>query len=148
MKNESRREFLKQACTLSACICCMGTISMLSSCGTSNRATSSVPSFTETANELSIPASTFSDKNFVVIPAKKYDQPLYVTKQADGSYFALRMYCTHKGCSVNLVADKFICPCHHSEFSLQGDVLTGPATKNLISLPVSSEETNVIVHFI
>ncbi|MFI5135944.1 MAG: Rieske 2Fe-2S domain-containing protein [Chitinophagales bacterium] len=147
MKNESRREFLRQAGTVGACVCCMGAISFLSACSTSGKAGASVPSFTETADEVTIPAALFADKNYLIVPAKKYEQPLYITKQPDGSFLALRMYCTHKGCKLNAAADKFVCPCHGSEFSLNGDVTKGPAKTNLISLPVSLDQSNVIVHF-
>ena len=147
MKNESRREFLKQAGTVSACVCCMGAVSFLTSCSTSKKASVSIPVFTETASEVTIPAAAFNEKHYLIIPAKKYEQSIYVAKQGNDKYLALRMYCTHKGCEVNLTPDKFICPCHNSQFSLQGDVLSGPAKQSLISLPVSTDETNVIVHF-
>jgi len=147
MKNETRREFLVQAGTLGACLCCMGGISFLESCSTSKKASTTVPSFIETADELTIPVAAFAEKNYVIIPAKKYSQPIYLTKVNNSTYEALRMYCTHKGCQVNAAPDKFVCPCHGSEFSLHGDVLKGPAKEPLVSLPVTVDASNVIVHF-
>ena len=147
MKIESRRDFLKQAGAAGACICCMGAISFLASCGSSKNAAASVPSFTETADQLSIPAAAFTDKPYLIIPAKKFEQPLFISKQIDGSYRALRMYCPHKGCEVNHTPDKFVCPCHGSEFTLHGDVTKGPAKENLASLPVTMDQENVTVHF-
>lgn len=41
--------------------------------------------------------------------------------------------CSHLGCSVNLSSnkDRFECPCHGSQFGLNGSVLHGPATAPL-----------------
>ena len=147
MKNETRREFLVQAGTLGACICCLGATSFLASCGTSKKVYASVPSATETADAVTIPAAAFSGKSYLIVPVKKFEQPLYITKQDDGTYLALRMHCTHRGCEVNATPDKFVCPCHGSEFSLHGDVLKGPAKDPLQSLPVTADTENVIVHF-
>ena len=41
--------------------------------------------------------------------------------------------CTHNGCLVKYDKDKgkLICPCHASEFTLNGKVIRGPATTDL-----------------
>ena len=41
--------------------------------------------------------------------------------------------CTHLGCAYRWQAEKkaFLCPCHGSAFSAQGDVITGPASRPL-----------------
>ena len=147
MKNETRREFLVQAGTLSASFCCLGATTFLASCGTSKNVYATVPSLTETAEAVTFPAAAFAGKNYLIVPVKKYQQPLYISKQADGTFLALRMHCTHRGCEVNATPDKFICPCHGSQFSLHGDVLKGPAKEPLASLPVNADSENVIVHF-
>ncbi len=45
--------------------------------------------------------------------------------------------CPHLGCKVRLdqTAQRFICPCHGSQFSLDGKYLRGPAKKDLKHLP-------------
>ncbi len=42
-------------------------------------------------------------------------------------------HCTHMGCILNFYKDKnkFICPCHHSQFSIAGVRIKGPAKRNL-----------------
>jgi len=42
-------------------------------------------------------------------------------------------HCTHMGCILNIDASKerFVCPCHSSEFSYDGVRLKGPAKRNL-----------------
>ena len=51
--------------------------------------------------------------------------------------------CTHNGCLVKYdkTNGKLICPCHDSEFSLDGKVLKGPASKDL-AVTVTESYTN------
>ncbi len=56
----------------------------------------------------------------------------------DEKLTALHSSCTHLNCMFTWDGNKqvFICPCHGSEFSRQGEVLKGPATRNLDQFPV------------
>ena len=55
-----------------------------------------------------------------------------VTQPSAGVFKGLSAKCTHKGCTVDKVADGTIdCPCHGSKFNLDGTVANGPATKPL-----------------
>jgi Rieske Fe-S protein len=53
---------------------------------------------------------------------------------SETSVFAIN--CSHLGCSIalNPEAKRFDCPCHGSEFTLDGQVLHGPATAPLSHL--------------
>jgi len=45
-------------------------------------------------------------------------------------------HCTHLGCIIDEVENgKLICPCHGSEFNLEGEAVKGPAYKPLGSVP-------------
>jgi len=49
--------------------------------------------------------------------------------------------CTHLGCKINQEKNnKFICPCHGSQFSLNDEVIKGPATKNLTQFNYSKDK--------
>ncbi len=48
-----------------------------------------------------------------------------------GGIAALSLTCTHLGCIVEGTATGFSCPCHGSQFGLQGEVLSGPAPRGL-----------------
>lgn len=39
---------------------------------------------------------------------------------------ALSAICTHQACLLDIAGASLVCPCHGSEFSMQGDVLEGP----------------------
>ena len=67
-----------------------------------------------------------------------------ITIREDNILKKVSKICTHMGCLLNLNKDskKLICPCHGSEFSLNGTVLEGPAHKNLDTLTLSEKYTN------
>lgn len=74
---------------------------------------------------------TLSGEGPLTLPAKR----LVLLRQA-GRIAALSLECTHLGCLVNSVDEGFFCPCHGSEFGPHGEVLSGPAPRNLDWLPV------------
>jgi cytochrome b6-f complex iron-sulfur subunit len=51
-------------------------------------------------------------------------------RDAQGLY-AMSMQCTHKGCALVFSGAQLDCPCHHSRFDSNGNVLVGPATTQL-----------------
>jgi len=61
----------------------------------------------------------------------KINDELMLIRNSETTFLAIRTICTHKGCDVELEGNKFVCPCHGSEFSLTGKVETGPAEENL-----------------
>lgn len=57
------------------------------------------------------------------------------------SYSALSTRCTHQSCDVELPQNGSItCLCHSSRFTLDGKVITGPATAPLTSYPLTYDE--------
>ena len=49
-----------------------------------------------------------------------------------GTIKAFTSVCTHQGCTINKFENqKLKCPCHGSEFSTLGSVVTGPASQSL-----------------
>jgi Rieske Fe-S protein len=48
-----------------------------------------------------------------------------------GSYATLEARCPHRGCGVNYTGGLLLCPCHYSEFALDGAVIRGPAIDSL-----------------
>lgn len=50
--------------------------------------------------------------------------------------YALSLVCTHLGCTVTVLPERLICPCHGSSFDRNGQVLEGPARQALKRLNV------------
>ena len=71
---------------------------------------------------------------------------LWVVRK-DGRLFALEARCTHLGCTPRWTADEgvFRCPCHGSRFTIDGDVVNGPATRPLPRLAIRTEHDQVLV---
>ncbi|MHB1397164.1 MAG: QcrA and Rieske domain-containing protein [Trichloromonadaceae bacterium] len=54
--------------------------------------------------------------------------------------YALSLVCTHLGCTVTVLPERLICPCHGSSFDRNGRVLEGPARLALKRLSVVERE--------
>lgn len=64
----------------------------------------------------------------------------------DSGLYAVTATCTHLGCNINGEGNRFVCPCHGSEFDLSGRVLQGPATTSLAHFEVSlSADGRVVI---
>ncbi|MBD1868565.1 cytochrome b6-f complex iron-sulfur subunit [Oculatella sp. FACHB-28] len=61
--------------------------------------------------------------------------PTYVVVESDSEIasFGLNAVCTHLGCVVpwNAAENKFMCPCHGSQYNNEGKVVRGPAPLSL-----------------
>jgi menaquinol-cytochrome c reductase iron-sulfur subunit len=64
----------------------------------------------------------------------------WVVKHEDNSLVAFGPICTHLGCAYHWDESKseFLCPCHTSLFSIDGQVMSGPAPR-----PLDRYETKV-----
>ncbi len=59
---------------------------------------------------------------------------LLVARTGQSSFAALNATCTHQACQITAYSGStYICPCHGSQFSTNGQVLSGPATRNLVA---------------
>ena len=77
-----------------------------------------------------------------LITVSEADAALITTE--DG-FRALSLECPHLGCIVEPYGDVFICPCHNSQFTLNGDVLQGPAGEPLRTLEIIITEENHLI---
>lgn len=60
----------------------------------------------------------------------------FIIVNQNNSITVLSSHCTHLGCKISKIEQgNFICPCHGSEYDLQGKVIKGPAHKNLEIIP-------------
>jgi cytochrome b6-f complex iron-sulfur subunit len=70
----------------------------------------------------------------------------YLVRLEDGGLLALYYRCSHLGCTVPYEQEtgQFVCPCHGSAFSRDGDVLNEPAPRPLDMFSLTINETGEI----
>ena len=69
-----------------------------------------------------------------------------VTQPEAGDFRGFSAVCTHTGCLINEVADGTInCPCHGSKFSLDGEVVKGPAARPLNAKAITIQDDSIIL---
>lgn len=92
--------------------------------------------FQQKEDMLIIPLSEFEVKktnklrDFVLVQSA-FGFPICIYRISDKKYVAALLKCTHRGCELNVGGGIYSCPCHGSEFDIQGKVLEGPADQNL-----------------
>jgi len=71
---------------------------------------------------------------------------LIVNKKDQIEKYGVNAVCTHLGCVVpwNKAANKFICPCHGSQYDFTGKVVRGPAPLSLAIAHVEVDEGKVV----
>lgn len=69
---------------------------------------------------------------------------IWVVRNQRG-FYALSARCTHLGCRLRRAERQFQCMCHGSVFSLDGEVLTGPAARSLERVYIALNKDGRIV---
>lgn len=74
---------------------------------------------------------------------------VWVIKHSHGNITVFSPVCPHLGCRFlwDSTVERFECPCHASEFSLEGKVLYGPAPRPLDVLPHKIEHGELFVRW-
>jgi cytochrome b6-f complex iron-sulfur subunit len=74
------------------------------------------------------------------------EQKVFVVHEAAG-FFALSATCTHLGCMTRYEKEnnRIFCPCHGSQFAVDGAVTGGPAPRALRRLDLALEDGRLIV---
>lgn len=66
----------------------------------------------------------------------RVNDEIMLIRKSETEFIAVKTICTHKGCDVELEGNKFVCPCHGSEYTIEGKLTEGPAKKDLTTYPV------------
>ena len=76
----------------------------------------------------------------------RVDIPAVIYRRGS-DYQAFSLVCTHLGCVLEESPTGYTCPCHGSQFSLNGRVESGPAVKDLAALKIElTEEGDLLLH--
>lgn len=67
-----------------------------------------------------------------------------VTQATAGDFEAFSTKCPHQGCAVAPKDGKLDCPCHGSEFDLDGSLVHGPATEPLTPVRVQVRGADIV----
>jgi len=76
---------------------------------------------------------------YVLIKDKRLRNPICLFIRANGGYSAVEAVCTHKSCRLMPHSQGLSCPCHGSEFDIEGTVLVEPASKPLRRFAVKED---------
>lgn len=102
-------------------------------------------SFKDTDNVIAVKRLQLARIKDGVINYPKLSFPIYLKEHAMNEYTAVILECTHKGCEVSPGGTILICPCHGSEFSDKGKVLSAPAEYDLQQLKVTFDNENIYI---
>ena len=102
-------------------------------------------------NEITIDIASSSIANKNTRALVKYNNgngSILVEHNSDDTYKALSGICTHQSCVVSEFDGNksvFVCPCHGSQFDLNGNVKQGPATTKLSTYSTRVESGSLII---
>lgn len=133
-----RRKFIKKSGQI--CLGAMAGGSLLSACTKLYYAQYSMDE-----NTIKVAKAEFENRTAIVIKDDRLPAPIYVTRRGDNDYAAVLMLCTHKECEVTPFGEELHCPCHGSEFTKYGQVITGPAEDDLKKFKVTTDNSYLYI---
>ena len=137
-----RRTFLSRSVAGGVALPVMGGALSLLAAGCAAR--TRYASATVVDGRLAVPLADLAS-GALLVEDPRTDLPIYLRRTATGTYTAVSTRCMHRGCQVEPVAAKLVCPCHGSEYTFEGALLQGPAQRPLTRYRVTSDERNVYI---
>ena len=133
-----RRDFVQRLPVVTAGLASASTV-LLSGC-------SGAPYLVPTTSPpgLVVAVAELGPEGDAFISTPEMQRPIYLRRSPEG-WSAVLASCTHRGCQPEPVGDRLACPCHGSEFTFEGDVLTGPADRPLTRYEVSEREGEILI---
>ncbi len=120
-----RRDFLVRSCQACAAMAIIPAAT-LTGCASAKGL-----SLTASNGMVNVPIAQLDPSGWTVVNPKGAPDKFMVVKQADGSYAAVSLVCTHKGGSVKEKDGQLVCSWHGSTFDTTGQLLKGPAKTDL-----------------
>jgi cytochrome b6-f complex iron-sulfur subunit len=136
----SRRDFLYATAAVAACAGC----SLVGS-RSADVETESVSG--EVKLTLAQSSELLKAEGSVLVGVKGTGRKILVISSRDGRLHAISAVCTHMGCAVTYdkKAGRVVCPCHGSQFTVDGANLKGPASRPLDSYDVRNDNGSVVI---
>lgn len=130
----------------------------ITACSSDSQRSSQTPTVNDAEEETIKIDTTPREDGFLAIGTiKKLDQKgqlsqllndvIVIRDPETSELVAFTSLCPHQGCTVKWDTDEnnFACPCHQSNFSKQGEVISGPAVTPLEQYEVKEEDGIVLV---
>ncbi|MBK8966203.1 MAG: Rieske (2Fe-2S) protein [Saprospiraceae bacterium] len=143
-----RRQFLKTTCFGAAC-CFAGGSLLLNACGTAvyyaeHQVAGKRLVLKKSAFRYTTKKGELRERNFVLVRPAGLGFPISVFRGPSG-YSACLLRCTHQACEVEVQGSRYACPCHGSEFDVQGAVLQGPAEQALLTYKIEEDAQHIYI---
>lgn len=92
-------------------------------------------------------SNLLKSKTGLLVQSKDGGDKIMLVHPGDGSLYAVSAACTHMGCDViyDIKLGRLVCPCHNSEYGLDGRNIKGPAGRPLKTYNVRNENARVII---
>ena len=104
-------------------------------------------------NKLTLNHIALHEKKTLSVPFPKNESVSFINEyiviNQNNDTRVLTAHCTHLGCKINKTENgRLVCPCHGSEYDFNGNVIKGPAYKNLNKIPfkISQDETQLEIN--
>lgn len=81
----------------------------------------------------------------LLVRTRDLPMPIVLRRLQVNEIVALSTICSHAGCEVRVLPNRFECPCHGSEYDADGEVLEGPASQPLQRFAVAETEQAYII---
>ncbi len=137
----ARREFLQQVPRAALGACVLGALpALVTGCA-------SVPIVTAVGADgvARVPFTSLDAEGRALVEVPGLDLPVFVRRVTGGAPVALSTRCMHRGCEVEPATDRLVCPCHGSEYDLQGAVLRGPTTLPLRRYTAREDRDAIVI---
>jgi Rieske Fe-S protein len=153
----SRREFFIKSAGAIVVVSSSGLIgSIVTSCSSNptdpiNTTPLSTIQGTVVNNEITVTltSSPIANKNTrALVEYNNGNGAVLVEHNSDDTYKALSGICTHQSCLVSAFDGSnsvFVCPCHGSQFDLNGNVKKGPANTKLKTYSTRIENNSLVI---
>jgi cytochrome b6-f complex iron-sulfur subunit len=133
----SRRRFCAEACQIASCATLATLVSACS--GESPTSPSGLPSklgvvngrFTGSVVEVNAAGSALDAVDGAVL-VESVAGVFLIARTGASTFSAIEAVCTHQGCTITGAdGPAYVCPCHGSRYSRNGQVMAGPAKSSL-----------------
>jgi cytochrome b6-f complex iron-sulfur subunit len=92
-------------------------------------------------------AALLASEGSILVKTEGIHDKILVVHLMDHALYAVSAICTHMGCTVDYSKDagQIGCPCHGSQFALDGSVIRGPAKQPLKRYNVTIDNGQVLI---